>query len=111
MVFIALTGAVFSIVGIFQCNPRSKAWDISVPGTCFDRLAFFITNGVLNVAQDVVIYVIPIQILWTISLPMKQRLVLIAVFVIGGLVIVAGIIRIPTLKTASSAADSTCKFT
>ncbi|KAK5637570.1 hypothetical protein RRF57_013285 [Xylaria bambusicola] len=75
----------------------------------FNRLAFFIVNGTLNITQDLVIYILPSRILWNIKIPPRQRLALIAVFV-DGFVIIADIVCLPTLKTASSSVDPTCEF-
>ncbi|KAI1311483.1 hypothetical protein F5Y03DRAFT_308211 [Xylaria venustula] len=116
MVFVILTGASFAIAGIFQCNPIASAWNANIHGTCFNQAALFYANGGFNIAQDSILYVLPTRILWKMNLPLKQRIALIVVFVVGGLTIVAGIIylrtfdtivRIPSLKEAIMSTDPT----
>ncbi|KAI0139368.1 hypothetical protein F4776DRAFT_662327 [Hypoxylon sp. NC0597] len=107
MGFVGLTGLISSIAGIFQCTPVHKAWDTAIPGTCFNRPAFFFANASLNIFQDLVIYLLPSPILWNVHLPTKQRIALIGVFVVGGFVCITGIMRIPTLSVAVASADYT----
>ncbi|KAI1283370.1 hypothetical protein F5Y07DRAFT_408738 [Xylaria sp. FL0933] len=107
MVIVVLTGAASTIAGIFQCSPIAHAWDVNVPGTCFNQFALFFANGGLNIAEDLILYILPTRILWSMNLPLKQRVALIGVFVIGGLTIIAGIIRIPSLKEAIMSTDPT----
>ncbi|KAI1813346.1 hypothetical protein GGS20DRAFT_486846 [Poronia punctata] len=107
MALVILTGLVCSIAGIFQCTPVARAWDASIRGTCFDAPALFFTNAGLNITQDLVLYILPIRILWSIKVPKRQRLALVAVFVVGGFTVIAGIIRLPTLQTAILSKDPT----
>ncbi|KAI0429253.1 hypothetical protein F5Y09DRAFT_310864 [Xylaria sp. FL1042] len=107
MVVVILTGASSTIAGIFQCSPIAHAWNPNIPGTCFNQFALFFANGGLNIAQDLILYILPTRILWSMNLPLKQRVALIGVFVIGGLTIIAGIIRIPSLKEAIMSTDPT----
>ncbi|KAI1415377.1 hypothetical protein F5Y13DRAFT_187481 [Hypoxylon sp. FL1857] len=107
MVFVGLTGLICSVVSIFQCSPVHKAWDVHVPGVCFNRPAFFFSNASLNIFQDLVIYLLPSPILWKVNIPAKQRIALIGIFVVGGFVCVTGIMRIPTLSVAVASDDFT----
>ncbi|KAI1418915.1 hypothetical protein F5Y12DRAFT_789487 [Xylaria sp. FL1777] len=107
MVIVILTGVTSTIAGIFQCSPIATAWNADIRGTCFNQPALFFANGGLNIAQDLILYVLPTRILWSMNLPLKQRIALIGVFVVGGLTIIAGIIRIPSLKEAIMSTDPT----
>ncbi|KAI0134987.1 hypothetical protein F4814DRAFT_443814 [Daldinia grandis] len=107
MAFVLLTGFTSGVAGIFQCNPIRRAWDDSVPGTCFDLRALFCANAGLNIFQDFVIYLLPSPILWNIQLPVKQRIALVGIFVVGGFVCIAGIIRVATLWGAIYSDDPT----
>lgn len=91
MVIVILTGVTTSIAGVFQCNPIARAWNGDIPGTCFNQPALFFANGGLNIAEDLILYFLPIHILWNMNLPLRQRIALIGIFVIGGLTIIAGI--------------------
>ncbi len=91
MAIAILTGLTSTIAGIFQCNPIARAWNADIHGTCFNQPALFFANGGLNIAQDLILYILPTRILWSMNLPLKQRIALIGVFVVGGLTIIAGI--------------------
>ncbi|KAI0512571.1 hypothetical protein F5B22DRAFT_615408 [Xylaria bambusicola] len=107
MVIVILTGLTCTIAGIFQCNPIASAWNANIHGTCFNQPALFFANGGLNITQDLVLYVLPTRILWSMNLPLKQRIALVGIFVVGGLTIIAGIIRIPSLQEAVMSNDPT----
>ncbi|KAK5635812.1 hypothetical protein RRF57_011524 [Xylaria bambusicola] len=107
MVVVILTGLTCTIAGVFQCNPIASTWNPDIHGTCFNQPALFFANGGLNIAQDLVLYVLPTRILWGMNLPLKQRIALVGIFVVGGLTIIAGIIRIPSLQEAVMSNDPT----
>ncbi|KAJ8119318.1 hypothetical protein ONZ43_g3706 [Nemania bipapillata] len=107
MVIVILTGVTTSIAGFFQCSPIARAWNADIAGTCFNQPALFFANGALNIAEDLILYVLPARILWSMNLPLKQRIALVGVFVVGGLTIIAGIVRIPSLKEAIVSTDPT----
>ncbi|KAJ4309662.1 hypothetical protein N0V84_011382 [Fusarium piperis] len=107
MAFVIATGFSCTVAGIFQCNPIRRAWLTSLPGTCFNRVALFIANASLNIAQDLIIYILPIPMLWQVQRPLGQRLALIGIFVVGGFVCVTGMIRLKSLQVASISKDPT----
>jgi len=108
MVFVTLTFLVFVIVGLFQCSPINFAWDKTiVGGTCFNVTALFYANAGVNIFQDLLIYVLPMRMLFQIQLPQRQKIALIIVFAIGGFVCVTGMLRLNSLKTASISKDPT----
>lgn len=109
MVFVGLTALGCTVAGLFQCDPIRKAWLTDLPGTCFNQTALFVSNAALNIAQDVIIYFLPVPMLWKLQLPLKQRVALILVFALGGFVVVTGIMRLQSLKFASVSSDPTCK--
>ena len=95
---------------IFQCKPIHKAWDSSVEGTCLDRVAIFFSNAGLNIAQDIIIYFLPVSVLWKLNIPRNQAIAIIFVFVIGGFVVITSMIRLKSLTTAAASTDTTCEF-
>ncbi|GAB1311517.1 hypothetical protein MFIFM68171_01727 [Madurella fahalii] len=107
MAFVFLTGLTCVVAGIFQCNPIHKAWHTEVPGTCFNQVALYLSNAGLNIFQDLIIYFLPVPTLWKLQLPRKQRIALIAVFIIGAFVCLTGILRLESLTMASVSKDPT----
>ncbi|KAH7310709.1 hypothetical protein B0I35DRAFT_514727 [Stachybotrys elegans] len=105
--FVALTEVSCTLAGIFQCNPIEKAWYTDLPGTCLDQTALFVANAGLHIFQDIVIYLIPVPLLWNIHRSLKQRISIITVFAIGGFVCITGILRLHTLYLACITGDPT----
>lgn len=109
MIFVVLAGVAFTLATIFQCMPVHKFWLPDTPGTCVDSLALFRANSWLGIFQDFAIYLFPSPILWNISLPARQRIILIGIFVVGGCVCIVGILRLCTFKIMDSSIGTACK--
>lgn len=109
MAFVMLTAISISIAGVFQCTPISKAWNTMEPGWCFARIDMFLANAALNIAQDIIVYFMPLRMLWGLNLPKNQRLALVLVFAMGGFVIITGFIRVPSLIKLGTTTDPTCE--
>lgn len=98
-------GAVMAAA--FQCRKPSDAWNTeayftqfdaqpnpNAPKTqCYDPTILFIVTAALNLFSDLVILLIPIPILLSLSVPLRQRLALVGIFSVGVLAIVASSIR------------------
>jgi hypothetical protein len=62
---------------------------------------FFNLNGICNIIQDVSIYLLPIPMLWSLQMPLRQKVALGALFSVG-LVAVGGKYRHPLLNTSGN---------
>lgn len=83
-------GNVFA--SAFQCQPVAKAWDKSIPGTCFNNAQFFLVVIWPNIAIDVLILCLPVWEVRRLHLPRKQRLALCGIFLLGaGVIVISGI--------------------
>ena len=72
-IVVGYSTANFFIIA-FPCTPPSKFWDTTgaVKGNCWSGDAqhkFYLANSVLNIITDVMIYVIPLPMLWHVQLP------------------------------------------
>lgn len=110
MAFVLGTCISSVVADIFQCTPIHKAWRTSVEGTCINQVALYVANAGLNITQDLLIYFLPVPMLWNLNMPRRQRTALILVFVVGAFVVITGMIRLKSLFVASSGTDPTCKF-
>ena len=71
---------------IFICTPVAYFWDRTIAkGHCVNLLAFWFSNASFNIVTDLMICVLPVPVLRSLQLPRKQKVMLIAVFVVGGL--------------------------
>ena len=71
---------------IFGCNPIQKSWDLRITGgTCINRPAVYLSNGILNVATDFMILLLPVPMIKDLHMPLRQKILVAAVFSVGSL--------------------------
>lgn len=111
MAFVILTSFSFVIATIFQCTPISKAWEqpVTSKGHCIQVNAMFYANAGLDIFQDLLIYVLPMKMLYSIQIPRRQKFALMIVFAVGGFVVVTGMIRLYYLQGAQASQDPSCE--
>ena len=86
--FCLITTVVFALVSVFQCQPVSYVWNKDVrPGKClnYNTVAWF--HAGMNILQDIIIVVLPIQELRTLQLSFRKRLGLYAMFGVGSMLV------------------------
>lgn len=86
MMVIALGFGISSIlVIVFQCQPLDKIWNFYKPGHCIDIISFFYANACIMIANDAIMYAMPIVFTWNLQLRRPQRIVLNLLFALGAL--------------------------
>ncbi|PVH90752.1 hypothetical protein DM02DRAFT_734435 [Periconia macrospinosa] len=96
-IVLSASGIASSIVSMTLCVPWEKLWTPNRPGHCIDIKAYYTANSALNMVLDIVIFILPIPLLWALKLPQRQRLCLVVVFALGLIVVIASILRLHTL--------------
>ncbi|KAH6656129.1 hypothetical protein BKA67DRAFT_658011 [Truncatella angustata] len=73
------------LVSAFTCIPIAALWDPSVTGVCnpIGPDAQFYMASIGNIVTDVVILILPIPVVWRLSLRRPQKMVLFVVFGLG----------------------------
>ncbi|OJJ37785.1 hypothetical protein ASPWEDRAFT_50858 [Aspergillus wentii DTO 134E9] len=94
------------------CVPTSFFWTQWVyplsGGHCRINLyEFYLWNGVANLFTDVIILCLPMPIVWGLQMPRGQKLAISGIFLLGGFVCVATIVRIWTITKMKSSVDIT----
>ena len=75
---------VFS--NIFQCVPVEAAWIRPYPHSkCINNNASLLGTAITNVLLDVIILVLPMAPVWSLSLTVRQKITLTAIFLLGAL--------------------------
>lgn len=74
-------------INIFQCRPFKAAFEppLLFTGHCIDLQSFYLGVTIANLGLDVVILYLPLHMVWKLKLPIKQRLTLSGIFLLGGL--------------------------
>ncbi|KAK6362246.1 hypothetical protein TWF730_005943 [Orbilia blumenaviensis] len=95
MVLVLATGISFVFVIIFQCSPISAYWDLTLPkASCINESAANIANAVINSLCDLYVFSLPIKDMLGLRLPLRQRISLVMLFSLGGVVCIAGWLRV-----------------
>ncbi|KAE8161894.1 hypothetical protein BDV40DRAFT_266587 [Aspergillus tamarii] len=100
--------AVFITV-LLQCRPIALNWNKALEGTCIDPKQFFFGNAISNLLIDVVILALPIPMVLQLQLRLSQKLTVLGIFLLGGFVCVASIMRVVTLDIFQTM-DTSCMF-
>ncbi|KAL1882907.1 hypothetical protein Daus18300_000545 [Diaporthe australafricana] len=70
------------LVSIFTCHPIQGYWEKDTHATCIPTFQWYI-HSAGNILSDVVIFTLPIPLLWSMRVSVAQRLLLIMVFSLG----------------------------
>ncbi|KAL7797373.1 putative PTH11-typeG-protein-coupled receptor [Trichoderma ceciliae] len=102
-------GAVGST--IFQCVPIAGAWDKSIDATCINSDIFWVAYAVMNILTDVMVLALPIQPIMALHLGTRSKVMLFAIFLMGGFVTVTSILRATSVQNSlANKADTTWNF-
>ena len=72
---------------IFQCHPQSAAFDPEMLFTdhCIAMQSYLGGVTATNMGIDVIMLLLPAHMVWRLKLPVKQRIALSGIFMLGGL--------------------------
>lgn len=84
---IGLMIAIFTTV-IFQCTPVSYFWeraaDPTMPGTCINTGAFYVSTAGLTILTDILVLALPFKIFIGLKMRWRVKSALLVVFLLGG---------------------------
>ncbi|KAF2019062.1 hypothetical protein BU24DRAFT_111794 [Aaosphaeria arxii CBS 175.79] len=98
MIFVTIYTVVCIFLMLFQCTPIRGYWDPSAKQSCINTRVTLVVVAALNSLSDFLIFLWPAKPLWSLHLPMKQRISLIMIFAVGCTVCIAGICRMYYLE-------------
>ncbi|KAJ0425605.1 hypothetical protein BJY00DRAFT_308341 [Aspergillus carlsbadensis] len=104
VVILYSTWAIVS--GFVNCVPVAKFWDRQIPGTCLSFEAVWFFNASMNITTDLTLLVLPMPLISQLHLPKRQKFALLAVFALGGLVVITSILRLSSLRTVAKSNDT-----
>ena len=87
---ICLVWAIAAVIAvIFKCTPISASWKIPSVGRCISYSYLVAVVEALNCLQDLVIVCMPIGVIRRLQLPLKKKILLGVVFLLGGLYVIS----------------------
>ncbi|KAK4164572.1 hypothetical protein QBC43DRAFT_48544 [Cladorrhinum sp. PSN259] len=102
------------LICIFECWPPALYWDVPAQLSglaaekCMNpasRQTFFEANGIINIVQDIGIYLLPVPMLWKLQVPRRQKAALLFLFCIGFVALAAGCVRYSYVLKLADTAD------
>ncbi|KAF2279130.1 uncharacterized protein EI97DRAFT_456523 [Westerdykella ornata] len=105
IILISLWGATFFLLALFSCRPIAKNWNWMLPGTCVawgskDANVFFAcwaAHAASNMMFDILVFALPTPFLRDLRMQGKTRVGLVALFSLGGIVVILSIARLISL--------------
>ncbi|KAF9253360.1 hypothetical protein LCP9604111_886 [Penicillium roqueforti] len=112
--FIATWALAALLTNTFQCTPVQYYYDKDLDGHCMPgQVQFFQAMGSIALVEDVIILCLPIPVFWRLQINRRQKIALILVFSLGGLVCIFSLMRLIEFRkfqltdlAASSAKES-----
>ncbi len=80
---LALFYGITSFLKIFQCHPREKIWNKSVPGKCIQMAWILNISGGFNTATDYLILLLPIHAVRKLQLNRTKKVIVVLAFTFG----------------------------
>jgi hypothetical protein len=82
VILIGFYGAT-TLVKIFECDPRAKISDASIPGHCVDLSMVLKTSGSFNFITDYLILFLPVHAVWKLQMSRRKKSLVVFVFTFG----------------------------
>ncbi|OJJ68639.1 hypothetical protein ASPBRDRAFT_132752 [Aspergillus brasiliensis CBS 101740] len=108
VIFLVLGVSISSFfVDTLSCIPPAKFWNSARPGHCMSSASqqkFYEINGILVIVMDILIWAVPIPMLWRVRISL---IAVLGVFSVGLLSIAAACVRYNTVLQLSNNPDET----
>ncbi|KAM7190973.1 hypothetical protein V8F20_009511 [Naviculisporaceae sp. PSN 640] len=96
------------ILNFLRCIPFHAIWTPGVPGAkCIDTTSSFLAVQGHTLAMDFIILLVPLVILRHLSIPWRQKVVLVIVLGFGGMACIVSVIRLQFLRLSATSPDRT----
>ncbi|KAF2230506.1 hypothetical protein EV356DRAFT_340296 [Viridothelium virens] len=112
--FIFLNSSLFIasfFIALLQCNPRARAWNRTIPGTCLQYQHFIPAISIFNLVSDAFMLAFPIFCIWNLQMSRERKVGVLLIFLIGILALVASILFVIFSFLNNSSEDNTFVLT
>ncbi|KAK8867636.1 hypothetical protein PGQ11_006214 [Apiospora arundinis] len=98
-----------ALVNVFSCKPITGSWRLedSATAVCINRPAFYFAQATFGIVTDIATVILPLPMLKSLHLPLKQKIGISLVLTMGAFVCVVSIIRLQSLYFLLSDSDLT----
>ncbi|KAJ5765374.1 hypothetical protein N7520_004933 [Penicillium odoratum] len=91
---VVLWAVSIMVAATLNCIPVNSFWDRSINGNCINTATFNYAMQIPNIVSDLIILVLPIEVVVGLPIPKTQKILLSGVFLIGGLTLIFDIVRL-----------------
>ncbi|KAI1126286.1 hypothetical protein F5Y10DRAFT_278912 [Nemania abortiva] len=105
-VVVSAWGIAVLLLTFLQCIPTQGLWDKTIKAACnVDSQKFLFGISIPNILVDIALLSLPIPYLIKLNVPTSQKRVLVTIFLLGGFVCIASILRLVAVATESTSPD------
>lgn len=83
IVLLVLFYVATNITKIWECVPRARIWDLSIPGHCIDTPMLLNVSGIFNTVTDFIIILMPFRAVWNLNMKLKKKVYVVLAFTFG----------------------------
>ncbi len=98
------------IIKIRICSPVSGLWNPNVHASCLNQRALFTADTVMSAVTDLAVLILPMPLTWSLQMPLKKKLRIMALLGAGGVATASSIVRLVLVIHLGSSADETTSF-
>ncbi|RSL43155.1 hypothetical protein CEP54_015202 [Fusarium duplospermum] len=92
------------------CRPVHKFWHPDADGQCFNQRVLILTDNVISLLSDVVVLLLPCPLTKKLQVGIWAKLKIAAVFGVGGIACIFGLVRLVFIIKDGESADQTYVF-
>ncbi|KAG9189156.1 hypothetical protein G6011_06024 [Alternaria panax] len=98
-IFVTVQTIVITFVNAFECGTKEpwRAWVPTFPQGCNDLARTYFAMASVNILTDILILVMPVRAFAQLKLQRAKRFALLGVFMVGGVAVIASIVRLYAL--------------
>ena len=85
MFFVMALGVTIVVSDLSMCRPLSLEWDLHHPGACNNRREFTIAFNSCNIATDIIIFFLPMPLVWGLRMGTRRKIEVTVIFALGWL--------------------------
>ncbi|KAF5022704.1 hypothetical protein F66182_5252 [Fusarium sp. NRRL 66182] len=92
---------------LFGCRPVSTAWDPFrfATGKCVDNAVLYIVIAIVNIASDLILFIIPIPVIVRLKMPVGQKVGAAIMFGVATMTVATSVVRMVYLPSLLGAVD------
>lgn len=92
------------------CRPVHKFWHPDTDGQCFNQRVLILTDNVISLLSDIVVLLLPCPLTKKLQVGIWAKLKIAAVFGVGGIACIFGLVRLVFIIKDGESADQTYVF-